>query len=71
MVRRYTAIKTRVDKGVAPREPPLARSDPKPTVWVSEYKHVGAALAAARDRAGLTQAQLAKLPQTAIFRVQL
>jgi transcriptional regulator with XRE-family HTH domain len=32
-------------------------------VWVQpkEYKHVGAALAAARDRAGLTQAQLAKL----------
>jgi len=35
----------------------------RPTVWVQpkEYKHVGAALAAARDRAGLTQAQLAKL----------
>jgi transcriptional regulator with XRE-family HTH domain len=32
-------------------------------VWVQpkEYKHVGAALAAARDRAGLTQAQLARL----------
>ena len=32
-------------------------------MWVQpkEYKHVGAALAAARDRAGLTQAQLAKL----------
>jgi transcriptional regulator with XRE-family HTH domain len=32
-------------------------------VWVQpkEYRHVGAALAAARDRAGLTQAQLAKL----------
>ncbi len=31
-------------------------------MWVQpkEYKHVGAALAAARDRAGLTQAQLAK-----------
>jgi transcriptional regulator with XRE-family HTH domain len=32
-------------------------------VWVQprEYKHVGAALAAARDRAGLTQKQLARL----------
>jgi transcriptional regulator with XRE-family HTH domain len=32
-------------------------------VWVQpkEYKHVGAALAAARNRAGLTQAQLARL----------
>ena len=32
-------------------------------MWVQpkEHKHVGAALAAARDRAGLTQAQLAKL----------
>ena len=32
-------------------------------MWVQpkEYKHVGAALAAARDRAGLTQAQLARL----------
>jgi transcriptional regulator with XRE-family HTH domain len=32
-------------------------------VWVQprEYKHVGAALAAARDRAGLTQQQLARL----------
>jgi transcriptional regulator with XRE-family HTH domain len=32
-------------------------------VWVrpKECKHVGAALAAARDRAGLTQQQLAKL----------
>ncbi len=32
-------------------------------MWVQprEYKHVGAALAAARDRAGLTQAELAKL----------
>ncbi len=32
-------------------------------MWVQpkEYKHVGAALAAARDRAGLTQVQLAKL----------
>jgi transcriptional regulator with XRE-family HTH domain len=32
-------------------------------VWVQprEYKHVGDALAAARDRAGLTQAQLARL----------
>jgi transcriptional regulator with XRE-family HTH domain len=32
-------------------------------VWVQpkEYKHVGDALAEARDRAGLTQAQLAKL----------
>jgi transcriptional regulator with XRE-family HTH domain len=32
-------------------------------VWVQqqEYKHVGAALAAARERAGLTQVQLAKL----------
>jgi transcriptional regulator with XRE-family HTH domain len=32
-------------------------------VWVQprEYKHVGAALAAARDRAGLTQTQLARL----------
>jgi transcriptional regulator with XRE-family HTH domain len=32
-------------------------------VWVQpkEYKHVGDALAAARDRAGLTQVQLAKL----------
>ena len=32
-------------------------------MWVQpkEYKHVGAALAAARGRAGLTQAQLAKL----------
>jgi transcriptional regulator with XRE-family HTH domain len=32
-------------------------------VWVQpkEYKVVGAALAAARDRAGLTQKQLAKL----------
>jgi transcriptional regulator with XRE-family HTH domain len=32
-------------------------------VWVQpkEYKHVGAALAAARDRAGLTQVELAKL----------
>jgi transcriptional regulator with XRE-family HTH domain len=32
-------------------------------VWVQprEYKHVGAALSAARDRAGLTQSQLAKL----------
>jgi transcriptional regulator with XRE-family HTH domain len=32
-------------------------------VWVQprEYKHVGAALAAARDRAGLTRVHLAKL----------
>lgn len=32
-------------------------------MWVQpkEYKHVGAALAAARHRAGLTQAQLARL----------
>jgi transcriptional regulator with XRE-family HTH domain len=32
-------------------------------VWVQpkEYKNVGAALAAARDRAGLTQDQLARL----------
>jgi transcriptional regulator with XRE-family HTH domain len=32
-------------------------------VWVQpkEYRHVGAALAAARDRAGLTQVELAKL----------
>jgi transcriptional regulator with XRE-family HTH domain len=32
-------------------------------VWVNpkDYKHVGAALAAARERAGLTQVQLAKL----------
>jgi transcriptional regulator with XRE-family HTH domain len=32
-------------------------------VWVQprEYEHVGAALAAARGRAGLTQAQLARL----------
>jgi transcriptional regulator with XRE-family HTH domain len=32
-------------------------------VWVQskEYKHVGATLAAARERAGLTQAQLARL----------
>jgi transcriptional regulator with XRE-family HTH domain len=32
-------------------------------VWVhpKEYRHVGAALAAARDRAGLTQMELAKL----------
>lgn len=32
-------------------------------MWVQpkEYKHVGAALAAARDRAGLTRAQLARL----------
>ena len=32
-------------------------------MWVQpkEYKHVGAALVAARERAGLTQAQLAKL----------
>jgi transcriptional regulator with XRE-family HTH domain len=38
-------------------------------VWVQpkEYKHVGAALAAARERVGLTQAQLEKAlrkPQT-------
>jgi predicted transcriptional regulator len=34
-----------------------------PAVWVQpkEHKQVGAALAAARDRAGLTQSQLAKL----------
>jgi len=32
-------------------------------VWVNpkDYKHVGAALASARERAGLTQQQLAKL----------
>ena len=32
-------------------------------MWVQpkEYKHVGAALAAARDRAGLTQEQLGRL----------
>ena len=32
-------------------------------MWVQpkEYKHVGAALAAARGRAGLTQSQLARL----------
>jgi transcriptional regulator with XRE-family HTH domain len=32
-------------------------------VWVQpkEYKHVGAALAAARDRAGLSQKQVARL----------
>jgi transcriptional regulator with XRE-family HTH domain len=32
-------------------------------VWVQpkEYRHVGAALAAARDRAGLTQVELSKL----------
>jgi len=43
-------------------------------VWVQakEYKIVGAALAAARTRAGLTQAQLAKLlPQATILRVEL
>jgi transcriptional regulator with XRE-family HTH domain len=41
-------------------------------VWVQpkEYRHVGAALAAARDRAGLTQTELAKLlrkPQSLSF----
>jgi transcriptional regulator with XRE-family HTH domain len=35
----------------------------RPAVWVQpkEYKHVGAALAAARDRAGLSQKQVARL----------
>jgi hypothetical protein len=42
-------------------------------VWVQpkDYKHVGAALAAARERAGLTQQQLARLlrkPQSSFLR---
>jgi hypothetical protein len=39
------------------------RSGMEPMVWVpqKEYKLIGAALAAARDRAGPTQSQLAKL----------
>jgi hypothetical protein len=46
----------------------------RPTVWVQpkEYKLVGAALAAARERAGLTQAQLERLlrkPQSFISNI--
>jgi len=39
------------------------RNGPEAAVWVQpkEYEIVGAALAAARDRAGLTQKQLARL----------